>query len=140
MNKKVVLTENQLSLIKEYINNSLIKNTLPKNIKNDVLNQKTSLGNHPSFPPEDEKKFEYKLLLKRYEQVLSNLNKLYPDQQNTDISFSKTELSWNSPKLPRCFGFNKIFCKSSNVSVAFKTDLFVSSNLVIFSVISCTNF
>jgi len=90
--KKVILTENQRKIIQEYIESNL-KIGLPKEIVKAIELNKTSLGNHPSFPPEDEKKFEYKLLLKRYEQVLSNLNKLYPDQQNTDIPFFKTELS-----------------------------------------------
>ena len=59
---------------------------LPKHITTALLNNHTSLGDHPCFPPEDEEKFVIHLLTKYY-------NGLLEDVGTTDIHKLKTELS-----------------------------------------------
>lgn len=82
MNKKYVITENQLKLIKESLDIEDVK--LPEFISNSVKEHKTSLGDHPSFPPENETRFEIKILKKRYYELLTNIKKI--DGINGDIS------------------------------------------------------
>ncbi len=59
---------------------------LPNHIIKALLNNNTSLGDHPCFPPEDEEKFVVHLLTKYY-------NALLDDVGTTDIHKLKTELS-----------------------------------------------
>lgn len=70
---KYIITEEQLNFLKESIEVEDIK--LPDFIVKSIKEFKTSLGNHPSFPPEDENRFETKILKKRYYELLSNVKK-----------------------------------------------------------------
>lgn len=47
--------------------------TLPKHIINSLLSNKTSLGEHPSFPPDEEEKFLVYLLDDYYNEVSNNV-------------------------------------------------------------------
>lgn len=79
---KFIITESQLAYIKESVEISNIK--LPDFIINSINQNKTSLGDHPSFPPGDELSFEEKILKKRYFELLNNVKKI--DGVNGDIS------------------------------------------------------
>lgn len=46
---------------------------LPKDIKRALSRNLTSLGDHPSFPPEEEVKFDTKVTLERFEQVKQDI-------------------------------------------------------------------
>lgn len=54
---------------------------LPKFIYNKVKTHSTSLGNNAAFPPEEDYPFDYKLLKKRYIQVVERL-KTHPNLKN----------------------------------------------------------
>ena len=58
---------------------------LPKHILKELASNKTSLGEHPSFPPEDEEKFSIKLISKYFD-IISK------DYQNIDELELKNEL------------------------------------------------
>ena len=71
---KFIISESQLKLMKESIEISEIK--LPDFIENSIEQYKTSLGQHPSFPPENENKFETIILKKRYYELITNVKKV----------------------------------------------------------------
>lgn len=71
---KYVITEAQFASIKESITIDEVR--LPDFILASIKGYKTSLGNHPAFPPDDESKFEEKILKKRYYELLSNVKKV----------------------------------------------------------------
>lgn len=48
--------------------------SLPKHLLNALKTHKTSLGEHPSYPPEDEKTFDYKLTKKRFIELYNELS------------------------------------------------------------------
>ena len=50
--------------------------TLPSIIKNQLKKHKTSLGENPCFPPENEYAFDYKETLKSYEKVCDDIKKI----------------------------------------------------------------
>ena len=72
---KFIISESQLKLMKESIEISEIK--LPDFIENSIEQYKTSLGQHPSFPPENENKFETIILKKRYYELITNVKKYW---------------------------------------------------------------
>ena len=49
---------------------------LPQDIKNVLRNHKTSLGMHPSFPPEEEIPFDVEVTKRRFDEVCSEVQKL----------------------------------------------------------------
>ena len=49
---------------------------LPQDIKNVLRNHKTSLGVHPSFPPEEETPFDMEITKTRFDEVCSEVKKL----------------------------------------------------------------
>lgn len=49
---------------------------LPQDIKNVLRNHKTSLGSHPSFPPEEEYPFDYILTKKRFDELCHDVKQL----------------------------------------------------------------
>lgn len=59
---------------------------LPKHILNSLLSNKTSLGEHPSFPPEEEEKFLVYLLEEYYNNICDNveLNDINEIQQELE--------------------------------------------------------
>lgn len=79
---KYIINEDQMKLIRENVE---IQNVvLPKFITDSIDSNKTSLGKHPTFPPEDIEKFENKILKKRYYELLNDLKKI--DDVNGDVS------------------------------------------------------
>ena len=59
---------------------------LPKHIMKALLDNRTSLGDHPAYPPEDEEKFVVRLLTKYY-------NSLLDDVGTDDVEKIRTQLS-----------------------------------------------
>ena len=59
---------------------------LPKHILKALRNNKTSLGEHPAFPPEDEEKFVIHVLTKHYNELLEEVG-------SGDVGLLKKELS-----------------------------------------------
>lgn len=49
---------------------------LPSHLARQLSKGRTSLGNHPCFPPEDEHRFDYRLCLRRYKGVLESVGRL----------------------------------------------------------------
>jgi len=103
--KKIKITQNQLNVIKE--NKRLLMEdygpgepTLPKHIITAIQLDKTSLGNHPAFPPDDENKFVIRLLLNSYSWIKNNLIKNFPDIDINDETLLKKTLS---ELLKRCY-------------------------------------
>ena len=74
MGKTIYITE---ELAKELETKVQPITELPQDIKNVLRNHKTSLGAHPSFPPEEEISFDTIMTLKRFREVtekVANLN------------------------------------------------------------------
>ncbi len=68
---KINISSKQLNEVKDILieEKQLDNLTLPNFIIKSIKQNKTSLGEHPSFPPGDEKRFEEKILLKRFNEV-----------------------------------------------------------------------
>ncbi len=79
---KYIITNKQLSLLRESVKIENVK--LPDFIADSIRQHKTSLGKHPSFPPDTNMSFEEKIMKKRYYELLSNIKKV--DGINGDIS------------------------------------------------------
>ena len=47
---------------------------IPQDIKNVLRNHKTSLGIHPSFPPDEESSFDYMVTKERFDEVVAKIN------------------------------------------------------------------
>ena len=58
---------------------------LPRYILNSLENNKTSLGEHPSYPPEEEEKFIINAVANKFTQLVKNI-------EIPDIEHLKTEL------------------------------------------------
>ena len=56
---------------------------LPQDIKNVLRNHKTSLGLHPSFPPEEEYSFDYILTKKRFDELCHEVKQFNIDGFDT---------------------------------------------------------
>lgn len=56
---------------------------LPSDIKNALRNHRTSLGVHPSFPPEEEIAFDALITKERFEEVVAKLNSVNINNYNT---------------------------------------------------------
>ena len=59
---------------------------LPKYIFQAVSQNKTSLGDNPAFPPEDESKFLCHLLSKKYSQLKQEIGDLTTDELKLKLS------------------------------------------------------
>lgn len=92
--KKILVTTNQLFELRSVINeeNQLDKLTLPKFIVNSIKQHKTSLGDHPTFPPGDENTFEERLLLKRFNEVGRAVGKI-SDLEQYDKNYLISKLT-----------------------------------------------
>lgn len=99
---KYIITEKQLKLIKEQVEINDIK--LPDFIISSIKQNKTSLGEHPVFPPENEIKFEEKILKKRYYELITAVKKV--DGINGDIS-KKTLLKKLMELVVKCKSFEE---------------------------------
>ena len=73
MKKIIYITE---ELAKEISNISKPMEELPSDIKNVLKNHKTSLGIHPSFPPEEEIPFDTIVTQKRFDEVREKISEL----------------------------------------------------------------
>lgn len=71
--KKIILSENDLNVIKENIND-IMANKLPKYVYKSVKEHNTSLGDCPAFPPSHDYDFDYKVLKKRYAEIIDEMN------------------------------------------------------------------
>ncbi len=65
--KKIIVKQNML--IEGLINDEKDDIKLPKHLVKSLSSHKTSLGDHPSFPPEDEDCFDYKIVNKRFKNL-----------------------------------------------------------------------
>ena len=90
----ILITESQLKELRMKLieEKQLDKLTLPKFISNSIKQHKTSLGDHPTFPPGDESSFEYKLLLKRFNEVGRAVGKIN-DLEQYDKNYLITKLT-----------------------------------------------
>ena len=73
MRKTIYITE---EIAKEISKISKPIEELPSDIKNVLKNHKTSLGTHPSFPPEEEISFDMIVTQKRFEEVCKKIKDL----------------------------------------------------------------
>ena len=71
--KKIILSENNLNVIKENIND-IMANKLPEYVYKSVKKHNTSLGDCPAFPPSHDYDFDYKVLKKRYAEIIDEMN------------------------------------------------------------------
>nr|DAD66534.1 MAG TPA: hypothetical protein [Myoviridae sp. ctPuP5] len=71
--KKIIVKQNVL--VEGLINDENDDIKLPKHLVKSLSNHKTSLGDHPAFPPEDEDCFDYKIVNKRFKHLYDELSK-----------------------------------------------------------------
>ena len=71
--KKIILAENNLNIIKENIND-IMANKLPDYVYKSVKKHNTSLGDCPAFPPSHDYDFDYKVLKRRYAEIIDEMN------------------------------------------------------------------
>ena len=92
--KKILITSKQLNELRNIIKEEkqLDKLTLPKFISNSIKQHKTSLGEHPTFPPGDENTFEERLLLKRFNEVGRAVGKI-SDLEQYDKNYLISKLT-----------------------------------------------
>lgn len=74
--KRIYITED---IAKELMSISKPLSELPSDIKNVLRNHKTSLGQHPSFPPEEEVPFDALITQERFDEVVAKINRLNID-------------------------------------------------------------
>ena len=65
--KRIIINEDMLADNK--VKSIALMQELPKDIMKALARNLTSLGDHPSFPPEEEYKFDSKITLERFQQV-----------------------------------------------------------------------
>lgn len=73
--KKIILSENQIALLKEDIHD-LRANKLPPYVYNSVKKHNTSLGESPAFPPSNDYDYDYKILKVRFNEIINTLDEL----------------------------------------------------------------
>jgi hypothetical protein len=71
MGKRIYITEDIANELSEMVKPS---SELPNDIKNALRGHKTSLGVHPSFPPEEEVSFDMLVTQSRFEEVIAKIN------------------------------------------------------------------
>lgn len=76
MAKRIYITEDIAREISEY---TKPLSELPNDIKNVLRNHKTSLGMHPSFPPEEEIPFDVMITQERFDEVVAGVNSVNID-------------------------------------------------------------
>lgn len=80
MGKRIYITEDIAKELSERISPL---SELPQDIKNVLRNHKTSLGVHPSFPPEEEIPFDALVTQERFEEVRIKIQTLNIDNYST---------------------------------------------------------
>lgn len=73
--KKLILSENKLNMMREHMN-GVLSHKLPKYVYKSVKEHNTSLGESPSFPPSHDYNFDYKILKKRYSEIVDEMKSL----------------------------------------------------------------
>lgn len=69
--KRIIINEEMLA--DGHLKSMALMQELPKDIMKALSRNMTSLGDHPSFPPEEECKFDTKITLERFEQVKNDV-------------------------------------------------------------------
>lgn len=101
MGKTIYITE---ELAKELETKVQPITELPQDIKNVLRNHKTSLGAHPSFPPEEEISFDAIMTLKRFREVTEKVAKLnLPDYSTQAIQTQLNALTKQCKTLESSF-------------------------------------
>lgn len=80
MGKRIYITED---IAKELTEMMSPLTELPQDIKNVLKNHKTSLGQHPSFPPEEEIPFDALITQERFEEVCIKVKTINIDDYST---------------------------------------------------------
>lgn len=128
MKKKIIyITEEIADKLYQYNIPSLKQ--IPSDIKNALRNHKTSLGVHPSYPPEEELSFDRIITEKRFEEVYQKVLDLNLEDYSTKIIQKKLQDSIN-----RCKDIEKNYKeKLENLCYNYVIDLFqVPEGLVAF--------
>lgn len=127
MGKTIYITE---GIAQELENKIQPMSELPQDIKNVLRNHKTSLGAHPSFPPEEEIPFDVELTIARFNDVVSKAADL--DLYDYSPAAIKRELKELTNK---CKNIEKNFKeKLENICYNYVIDLFqVPEGLVNFT-------
>lgn len=93
MSRKIIISEEKANELFDFSN---VK--LSKNIRKSLRDNKTSLGVNPAFPPEDENRFDVKIILNRFKRVVDEYLKL-DDSSNLSPDYLSSQLSL---KLKQC--------------------------------------
>lgn len=59
---------------------------LPQHVLKDLKDNKTSLGEHPAFPPEEEQKFIVSAVVKKFSELTENIDTIDIDQIKTELN------------------------------------------------------
>lgn len=86
--KKIIVKQNMLIESLNNIDDKKIK--LPQHILKQLHSHKTSLGNHPAFPPEDEECFDYKIAYNRFTNLYNELSKFDDIGELSEPNLSNT--------------------------------------------------
>ena len=126
MAKKIYITEDIAANLAEVIKPL---SDLPKDIKKVLRNHKTSLGAHPSFPPDEENSFDYTVTKERFDEVVAKINSV--NISNYDIKSLKRHLY---SLIEQCKNIEKNFKdRLENICYNYIIDLFrVPDGLVLF--------
>lgn len=127
MSKRIYITEDiarELNNITQPISN------LPQDIKNVLKNHKTSLGLHPTFPPEEEVSFDELLTNERFKEVKKNVSEL-----NLDNYTSNYIKKYIQQLIDKCKSIEQSFkTQLENICYNYIIDLFqVPNGLVSFT-------
>ena len=76
--KRIIINESKTDIIYNYIKSQ----SLSKRIINALKHHKTSLGQHPAFPPEEEYPFDEKITNERFNEIKKSLEKLSDEITN----------------------------------------------------------
>lgn len=86
--KKIIVKQNMLIESLNDIDGKKIK--LPQHILKQLHSHKTSLGNHPAFPPEDEECFDYKIAYNQFINLYNELSKFDDIGELSEPNLSNT--------------------------------------------------
>jgi hypothetical protein len=124
--KRIYITED---IAKELSEITSPISDLPNDIKNVLRNHKTSLGTHPSFPPEEEVPFDMLMTKNRFEEVVSKVKSFNIDNYSEESIKKRIQ-----DLMKRCKDIEKDFKKQlENICYNYIIDLFqVPDGLVAF--------
>lgn len=84
--KKIIVKKDMLTERLNGVEENKVK--LPQHIVKQLRLHKTSLGNHPAFPPEDEDCFDYKITCNRFKKLYDELSKFDDIGELTETNLS----------------------------------------------------